>query len=75
MSTVADYLERFEELLNEVKRQSEQTLITYFVGGLCPEIKSKLKMLKPVTLRQAFLAAKIYEAHMGHWQSSWRTPY
>lgn len=31
-STVEEYLEKFEKLLNDVAGQSEHTLITYFVG-------------------------------------------
>lgn len=45
-STVADFLEKFEELLNEMEGQSEQTLITYFMGELRPDIKSQLKILR-----------------------------
>lgn len=65
-SMVADYLEKFEELLlNTVGRKSKQILITYFVGGLRPDIKSKLKNLWLEILQQAFAAAKVYEAHPG----------
>lgn len=49
-------MEKFEELLNEVEEQSEHILITYFVGGLKPEIKNELKTMKPATLR--FLGGK-----------------
>lgn len=68
-------MEKFEELLNEVDGQSVPTLVTYFVGGLKPDLKSELKILKLMTLRQAFSAAKMYEAHPGHHHLSWSTPY
>lgn len=62
-SAVVVYLERFEEFLNEIEGQSENTLITYFVGRLRSDIKSEMKIMKPTTLRQAFTVAKIYETH------------
>lgn len=64
-SSLVAYLDKFEELLNDVDEQSEGTLITYFVGGLRADLKSELKILNPKTLRQAFAAAKLYEAHPG----------
>lgn len=47
-------------------------LVTFFVGGLQPDLKSELKFLQLATLRQAFSAAKIYEVHPGHCQSMWK---
>lgn len=38
--TVAAYMAQFESLLNEAEGQSEEALITFFVGGLKPEIKN-----------------------------------
>lgn len=34
ISTIAEYMTRFEKLLNEVSGQSEETLISFFIGGL-----------------------------------------
>lgn len=62
------YLDKFEDLMNEVEGQSEATLVTYFVGGLRPDLKSELKIMKPTTLQQAFSAARVYEAHLGQRQ-------
>lgn len=57
-SSIVDYLEKFEDLLNEVDRKMEETLITFFIGGLKPDIKSKLKVARPTTLHQAFTIVK-----------------
>lgn len=57
------YLDKFEDLLNDIDEQSEGTLITFFVGGLKPELKNELKILKPTSLRQAFSAAKMFDVH------------
>lgn len=61
-ASVAAYLERFEELLNEVSDQLEATLIRFFIGGLKWELKNELNIIKPTTLRRAFTLAKVYEA-------------
>lgn len=37
-SSVGQYQEEFEQLMNEVHDVSEQTLICYFIGGLKPQI-------------------------------------
>lgn len=47
--TVAEYMAQFEGLLNEVEGQSEETLITFFIGGLKAEIKGQLKINRPAT--------------------------
>lgn len=44
IASVANYLEKFEELLNEVTRQSEASLISFFISGLKPELKSELNL-------------------------------
>lgn len=61
--------------MNDVAEQPKPTLITYFVGGLRSELKSELKIMKPATLRQAFSAAKMFEAHPRRRHLSWRPPY
>lgn len=43
--------------------QTEEVLISFFVGGLKPELKSELKIGRPPTLRKAFALAKMHEAH------------
>lgn len=73
-STMASYLEKFEELFNEVDGQFEQTLITYFMGRLRADIKSELNILRPGMLRQAFAATMVYEAHPGRCQPMWWGP-
>lgn len=57
---------QFESLLNEVEGQTEDTLITFFIGGLKPKIKSQLKITRPTTLRKALATPKIYEANCGY---------
>lgn len=60
---MASYLEKFEELLNEIIGQSEASLISFFISGLKPELKSELNLVKPTILRRAFTLAKAREAH------------
>lgn len=64
-STVAEYMGRFESLMNEVD-QTEETLISYFIGGLKTEIKKQLKITRPVSLRKALAMAKVYEANANY---------
>lgn len=61
--TVDEYMAKFENLLNKVEGQSEEALITFFIGELKTEIKSQLKIARPPTLRKALAAAKIFEAN------------
>lgn len=65
-STVAEYMSRFEALLNEVDGQSEETLISYFIGGLKAEIKKQLKVNRPATLRKALAVAKVHGSNLGY---------
>lgn len=65
-SIVAEYMTRFETLLNEVDGQIEETLISFFIGGLKPEIKRQLKLNRPTTLRKALVVAKVHEANKGY---------
>lgn len=51
---MAAYLERFEELLNEVGGQSEASLISFFIGGLKPKLKCELNICQPTSLWKAF---------------------
>lgn len=44
MTSMATYLERFEELLNKVRGQLETSLISFFVGGLKPDLKTELNI-------------------------------
>lgn len=62
-SSMAQYLNQFEELLNEVEEQSEGSLITFFIGGLQSELSNDLRVTQPQTLWNAFTLAKIYETN------------
>lgn len=42
--TVAAYMAQFENLLNEVEGQNKESLITFFIRGLKPDIRSQLKI-------------------------------
>lgn len=64
-TSVANYIDRFEALLNEVDGQDEKALITYFGRGLTEELRRQLKISRLGTLREAFATAKVYEAHLG----------
>lgn len=64
-SSVVAYLERFEEILNEVSGQSETSLISFFVGGLKSELRNELNIIKPTSLQKAFSLAKVYEVQHG----------
>lgn len=57
---------QFENLLNEVERQNEESLITFFISGLKPEIRSQLKITRPPTLRKALAMEKVFEADRGN---------
>lgn len=59
------YLERFEELLNDVDGQSETSLVSFFIGGMKPDLKCKLNIIQPTSLHTAFSLAKVYEAQWG----------
>lgn len=37
-SNMANYIDRFEALMNEVDNQDEKSLITYFEGGLSDDL-------------------------------------
>lgn len=37
---MADFMFQFETLMNEVEGQSEEALISFFIGGLKPDIKN-----------------------------------
>lgn len=58
-TSVAAYLEKFEDLLNEVSGQSEATLISFLISGLGLELKNELNIIKPTSLRKAFALAKV----------------
>lgn len=64
ISTVAAYLGEFEELLNEVTDQTEESLISFFIGGLKPELRSELRISQPSTLRKMIAIAKVHEAKL-----------
>lgn len=53
-SSVNEYIGDFEHLLNEITGQPEEAIVTFFVGGLKPELKKQLKIVRPTTLRSAF---------------------
>lgn len=59
---VADYLDRFEELLNDVSGQLESSLISFFIEGLKSELRCELNIAKLTTPRKAFSLAKIFES-------------
>lgn len=58
--TVATYITEFERILNDVSRQTEKALITFFVFGLREDLRSDLKIARPVSLKQAFSLTKMY---------------
>lgn len=64
-TTVAEYMARFEVLMNEVD-QSEEALISYFVRGLKQEMKKQLKINRPTNLRRALTMAKVYESNKNY---------
>lgn len=53
---------QFKTLMNEVEGQSEDALITFFLGGLKQEIRLQMKVCRPTSLQKAFAMAKAYEA-------------
>lgn len=59
------YIEQFKVLLNDVDGQSEEALISFFIGGLKTDLKNELTIVCPTTLQKAFALAKIYKANRG----------
>lgn len=53
-------------LLNEVEGQAKESIISFFIGGLKPDIKKELKWVRPTTLRRAFFVAKVYASNNGY---------
>lgn len=68
-TTVAEYMARFEVLMNEID-QSEEALISYFVGGLKQDrltnLKKQLKVNRLTNLRRALAIAKVYESNKNY---------
>lgn len=48
-----------------VSGQSEASLISFFINGLKPDLKSELNLAKSTSLWRAFTLAKAHEAHRG----------
>lgn len=63
--TVLEYQERFEELksllLTKDPRLPETYFISSFISGLREELKPAVRMMKPVTLQDAFDVAQLQE--------------
>lgn len=57
---------RFEELLNEIEGQMEESLISFFIGVLKHEIKKQLKLGQSMGLGKAFTKAKAHGANKGY---------
>lgn len=63
--SIVQYFEQFENLVNEVSGQSEESLISFSSGVLKLKLKNELKFTHQSTLRKAFALAKLHEAHKG----------
>ena len=61
VGTVEQYQESFDALLNRVELSANHA-ISCFLGGLCEEIQSAVRMFKPQTIHDAYCLAKLQEA-------------
>ncbi|CAH9060569.1 unnamed protein product [Cuscuta epithymum] len=59
--TVIDYQAEFERHMNKVTGIQESLLISFFIGGLRPNLKRELLISAPQTLLEAFKLAKAFE--------------
>lgn len=66
VSNVVAYMAQFEGMMNEVEDQSEEALITFFLGGLKSETRNQLKLQRSASLRKAYTMAKVFEAQKSH---------
>lgn len=64
-SLVTDYMNRFEALLNGIDDHSKEAIISFFIGRLKQEIRTKLKIDQPISLTKEFTAVKIFESKKG----------
>ncbi|KAG8374641.1 hypothetical protein BUALT_Bualt10G0017100 [Buddleja alternifolia] len=58
--SVKEYLDKFDELLNNVEL-SETYAISYFLAGLKSEIAIQVRMFKPKSLKEAISLSKLQE--------------
>ncbi|XP_070017004.1 uncharacterized protein [Nicotiana sylvestris] len=58
--SVQEFLDKFDELLNQVELTEEYS-ISCFLNGLKPEVKVQVRMLAPRTLMRAYSLAKLAE--------------
>nr|GLL22031.1 uncharacterized protein LOC112097934 [Ipomoea trifida] len=59
--SVADFQTEFEKLMNKVTGIQEPLLISFFVGGLKPNLRREMLIAKPQSLLEAFKLAKAFE--------------
>lgn len=57
------YQTEFEKLMNDVDDISESTLMSYFMGGLKPELQGKLIINRPPSLRRLMAMARMLESN------------
>lgn len=60
IGSVQDYLDKFDELLNQVEVTEEHS-ISIFLAYLKPEIEVQVRMLGPRTLMKAYSQVRLVE--------------
>nr|GEW04845.1 uncharacterized mitochondrial protein AtMg00810-like [Tanacetum cinerariifolium] len=63
ISTVAEYKDEFEMLINRVTWISESLLTSFYIYGLKVALQTELLRTRPTTFREAFFLACITETH------------
>ncbi|XP_061375313.1 uncharacterized protein LOC133317461 [Gastrolobium bilobum] len=70
VSSLRDYIQRFESLVNQVPELDDDLLMNFFVSGLQPELRSAVQLRGPITLHQAVQLAMAYDDHHGELRAS-----
>lgn len=61
---VEDYVAEFEYISSQVSRLPEEQYLGYFMGGLCEEIRCRVRTLGPLNRSQAMKVARDVEAEL-----------
>ncbi|KAH6761026.1 hypothetical protein C2S51_017975 [Perilla frutescens var. frutescens] len=64
-STITEYQDEFEALMNKVKGVPDPILLSMFIAGLKEEIQCRLLLSRPDTLEKAFSRSKMFVSHYG----------
>ncbi|XP_061351194.1 uncharacterized protein LOC133296260 [Gastrolobium bilobum] len=63
ISTLRDYIQQFEVLINQVPGLDDDLYMSFFISGLQSELKSVVQLRLPVNLHQAMQYVLAYDDH------------